>query len=85
MRDRNARRGIANREGVRTMTTSSVDGEIQFHCDVCPEYVDTEEQDFGEALAMVKEAGWRAVKISNQWEHRCPSCVEDETTKKRNA
>ncbi len=64
------------------MSITRDNGEVVFNCDKCPEIVETGEEDFQEAFAGAKSEGWRAVKIGNEWEHRCPTCVEDERAKK---
>lgn len=50
-----------------------------FHCDECPEHIDTEEPDnFEAATAAMKAAGWRTFKgPDKQWAHSCPLCVSD--------
>jgi hypothetical protein len=55
-----------------------------YHCDTCPEHIDTEEQDFGACLAALKQKGWRTYKgPDGLWAHSCPSCTEDFAKEKR--
>jgi hypothetical protein len=46
-----------------------------FQCDECPDYLDTDEEDFRTALAVAKRKGWRTHQIKGEWLHSCPSCV----------
>ncbi len=49
-----------------------------FHCDECPEHIDTGCFDFTVALAEAKKKGWRTFKgPDGLWAHSCPSCTED--------
>lgn len=55
-------------------------GKIIFSCDVggprCDEVLETRTADFNEALAKLREEGWKAYKDDDEgeWNHRCPSC-----------
>lgn len=52
-------------------------GFVIFHCDTCPEVLDTDTEDFDPAWAEAKEVGWRAYKEAGEWCHACPACAED--------
>lgn len=60
------------------MTVERVDGEVVFHCDRCPEFVETATRDFHVGVEAAKRAGWRFDRDGEQWNHICPSCVEDD-------
>lgn len=51
-------------------------GEITFHCDECADFIETEETNFNEALAIMKREGWKVSKIGPEWVHKCPACAE---------
>lgn len=53
-------------------------GEIIFSCDDCDDTMETGEDDFHVALAIVKREGWTVRQVSGEWLHRCPSCVRTE-------
>lgn len=55
------------------LNQSSKDG-FSVSCDSCPEVVDLETKDFGEALNKMRELGWVAIRTGNAWEHECPDC-----------
>lgn len=66
------------------MTFEMVSGAGVFHCDECPEHIETEADNFNEALAIAKAAGWRTfIGPDKKWAHTCPSCVEKFTKEKR--
>ena len=46
-----------------------------FQCDECPDYIDTDEQDFVEAMVIAKRNGWRSFRRNDKWMQVCPSCV----------
>lgn len=49
-----------------------------FHCDECPEAIETEEDTFTSAWAAARAKGWRSFKgPDKQWAHVCPACVGD--------
>lgn len=50
---------------------------VQFACDGCPEALDTETDDFGEARAAMKRAGWTTTKVGSDWLHHCRDCSEE--------
>ena len=43
------------------------------HCDEFGEY----EATFREAVEAVKSSGWKVHRLHGDWEHICPSCLED--------
>lgn len=47
----------------------------EVHCDDCSETLDTEEDDFQDAIRELKRAGWKITKKRNEWHHQCPSCA----------
>jgi hypothetical protein len=49
-------------------------GEFVVTCDKCgdEEFLDTES--FHNAVEMLKQQGFRSIKIGDNWEHRCPCC-----------
>lgn len=50
-------------------------GPICFHCDGCPEVIETELTDFGTALAMIRRSGWRVKQVCGEWIHMCRDCA----------
>lgn len=49
-------------------------------CDNCSETFDTDEKDFFAAIEAIKKEGWAVRQNDNEeWEHICPSCLEDES------
>ena len=46
-------------------------GKIVFQCDNCSVYEETGESDFNDALTIIKEQGWRAIKVGTEWKHGC--------------
>lgn len=51
------------------------EGSIWFLCDRCADSIDTEEDDFQEAVAVMRGAGWSAKPLRDgDWLHTCPSC-----------
>ena len=59
------------------MNANRSNGNVEFECDFCGEVLFTEQDDFSEALAVLKEDGWRARKDKHgQWEHVCPDCQD---------
>jgi hypothetical protein len=51
-----------------------IKGKVVFECDHCAETLDTDESDFGDALAVLRDSGWKAVKEGDEWSHRCDDC-----------
>lgn len=49
-------------------------GNIVFECDRCADILDTEEKDFGDALGVMRDSGWKAEKIGQDWSHSCDAC-----------
>lgn len=49
--------------------------KLFFECDACGEVLDTETDHFNEALRILRNAGWRAVKVGQDWVHTCFACV----------
>lgn len=59
-------------------------GEGLFHCDECPEHIETNESDFTAALERAKRHGWRGfVGPDKKYAHACPVCVADWKEKRR--
>lgn len=52
-------------------------GFFVFECDECDEPLETEENNFGAAQKVAKEAGWANVKDGNKWGNLCPGCVKE--------
>ena len=50
------------------------DRNIVLHCDAnrCAEVIDTELEDFGDALEEAKSKGWKIRKVNGVWMHFCP-------------
>lgn len=48
------------------------------YCDFCSEDHTTDEDDFSSAVKEIKREGWRVFKDESGWNHKCPSCLEDD-------
>lgn len=60
------------------MTTHVIKGIISFSCDGCPEAHEGQKGDnFNEAWAEARAAGWEGYQQAGQWNHRCPTCATD--------
>jgi len=51
-------------------------GDVVIHCDACPEHLDTEEKNFGDAIQEMKRATWKALQVKGEWMHFCPECYK---------
>lgn len=58
------------------MSSERVAGSWSFTCDSCPEFIETEQRDFTDALGEAKAAGWIAYNVSGEWCHACPDCKD---------
>lgn len=62
------------------MTLDRFGGDWCMSCDRCC-FTDTDldgDLQFSEAIDAMKERGWRVFKKRGDYEHVCPSCIEDE-------
>jgi hypothetical protein len=57
-----------------TMTLHRIHNEIHFECDDCHEELNTETSDFRDSIQVLREDGWTAFPIGDDWHHRCPDC-----------
>jgi predicted RNA-binding Zn-ribbon protein involved in translation (DUF1610 family) len=64
------------------MTSAKATDGFEFQCDVCGEVIDpprpglgSAPRDFMESWEEAKAKGWRAVKVRDGWEHKCPKCA----------
>lgn len=55
------------------MSTERQGRDIVFYCDSYSEYVDTEEDDFMEALAVFDREGWDKTRLGDEGVHTYPS------------
>lgn len=52
-------------------------GNIEFECDCCGEVLDTNTQEFNEALDTLWNEGWISKRsVGDGWAHFCPECKE---------
>lgn len=52
-----------------------------FHCDTCPEHIETGKEDFTQALIYMKRFGWKTYTgPDNDYAHACPPCVANYVT-----
>lgn len=53
------------------------DGYGAFHCDTCPDHIETDHvAEFATSLDEVRAKGWRVYKGPDKmWAHACPACV----------
>lgn len=56
------------------MSMERVKGEIVFTCDECDDVLETETDDFEQALAELREADWKPVSTDEGWIHLCDLC-----------
>lgn len=63
------------------MSAKQTKNGFEFECDACGETftlprlgLGSSQRDFAESLASAKEAGFRAVNVDGEWQHRCASC-----------
>jgi len=60
------------------MSVTRNHGLVSFECDDCGDVLETSLEDFYTALAFAKRNGWEAIRVENEWKHRCPNCTEEE-------
>ena len=65
------------------MSTTRDHGIVWFECDTCSDTLDTQEEDFGAALAVLRLEGWTAYPMHGTWEHKCAKCRLSWKGKKR--
>lgn len=57
-------------------------GAVSASCDGCTESHTAFTGDWQEALAELRQEGWRIRRGEDgEWEHHCPGCVEEEQQK----
>jgi hypothetical protein len=54
-------------------------GLVIFECDACDEVLETECDDFNEALAVLRRERWKVEKVGADWVHTCPGCKPQPT------
>lgn len=56
--------------------------DFDMFCDFCSnsENFDTDD-DWQEMIQQAKDSGWKIFKNDDEWEHKCPVCVEKEREK----
>lgn len=47
------------------------------YCDHCSHDDLIDEEIFTDVIQHMKKEGWRISKVKGEWDHKCPSCVED--------
>lgn len=52
-------------------------GNLVAHCENCSEIYESDGNDFHAIVEEIKQAGWKIEKVGSDWQHFCPSCVED--------
>jgi hypothetical protein len=60
---------------VDAMTTHRIKNNIEFECDVCGEILASHKTDFEDAKTVMRTEGWSAVKLKEEWQHRCDKCT----------
>jgi hypothetical protein len=59
-------------------------GPITFECDTCQEELDTGDEDFTQALGLLREERWTIMKIGEDWFHFCSfECQKEGTRRER--
>lgn len=62
------------------MLEKAAEGGWVIYCDACPDVEEMPDASgFEDALAKAKAMGWKPVHVKSAWEHRCPSCLEEES------
>jgi len=56
------------------MTMDKQKGDIEFCCDVCGQVLQTKTSNFEAARNLLRRERWTAIKIDEEWEHRCGEC-----------
>ena len=51
-----------------------IHGKIHIECDACGEVLNTEVEDFDEALEVLRSEMWIAEKINDDWAYYCTAC-----------
>lgn len=60
------------------MTLEMVLGLGVIHCDECSECIETEKDNFKDAIVVAHQAKWVSFRgPDGKWAHACPSCHED--------
>jgi len=57
------------------------DGPITFECDSCGGSIDTECEEFSDAMSMMKEEGWSVRKVGGDWVHLCSFDCQKKVTR----
>jgi Fe2+ or Zn2+ uptake regulation protein len=52
-------------------------GLVNFVCDECGDGLETERQDYREAVKAAKDEGWNIFTADKEWKHICDSCSID--------
>lgn len=47
---------------------------VVWECDDCGTELETDTEDFDEALVTLKDEGWRTTKEDDEWQHWCQDC-----------
>jgi hypothetical protein len=49
-------------------------GQIVIECDSCDEVLETDTEEWSEAMSDMRREGWFSRKIADEWLHGCPTC-----------
>ncbi len=56
------------------MTLHHTKHGITFECDGCDETLDADTRTFAKAIEVMREEGWKAEKVADEWLHLCQDC-----------
>lgn len=56
------------------MTIERRSGNVVFVCDTCEDELETNTDDWSDALAIAKREDWKFEKVGRDWIHGCPRC-----------
>ena len=59
------------------MTIEREDSDIVFVCDTCEKRLETNTDEWSDALSIAKRAEWQMKKIGRDWLHGCQDCGVD--------
>lgn len=52
-------------------------GEWDLLCDSCGTSESHDHMTFNDVREYLKDEGWRSIRKGQDWEHKCPSCIEE--------
>lgn len=62
---------------------TKIHGKHCFECDNCGDTLESDTDDFPDALRIMRSQNWQAKKIGQDWVHTCFGCTETEARNER--